>query len=221
METILIIVFGVLFALFCALGILTNMHLLSRSKNKDKVYDDVVLRNGELCYAYSDDEVYDGVVVATCSGQYSFIRASTGVLYFLRTAKLPINENVVIAVRHRPSAMDKYLKPHEPPKYVVSEKGDIEAAVLCRLNKDILLCCTEEQNDDFIGSAMPKHMLVRCTVEEQAKYAKETDRIYDASEDFRCFEYEREKPCTIPIIRTDEKFIIPACLRKSNKRKRV
>ncbi len=189
---------------------------------KNRRVDDPVIRmpDGKLGYAFTDDKVYGGVVVAN-NGSETFIRTTDDALYVLRRGPLPVGKEVVIAVRNRPSPMDEYLKPMVLPKFVISKDGDIMATLLCRLNKDIVLCSVTTQSDDWCNSIKKDFFLVEATVEEQAKYSSKTVEEDNEPIPFvDYFEYEKQEPCIIPVRRIEgEKIKITACLQKSSKTK--
>lgn len=219
MENIFIIIFGVLLALFCLIGIwvyITNVRTLRARK-----FDDVAIvkPDGKLGYAYTDDKLYEGVVVIN-NGSESFIRTTDDTLYVLRREALPVGQKVVIAVRNRPSAMDKYLKPMVLPKVAVDKESNIKARLLCRVNKDIVLCRITKQQDDLFGSIKREYFLVNATIEEQERYSSKTNEDDGPRIPFvDCFEYEEETPCMIPVKYIGDKWSIPACLQRSSKTK--
>ena len=210
------IILGTLLVL-CVAGIVG----LKMMRKKSRVYDPVIrMTDGKLAYAFKDDKVYGGVVVAN-NGSETFIRTTDDALYVLNREPLPVGKEVVIAVRNRPSPMDEYLKPMVLPKFVISKDGDIMATLLCRLNKDVVLCSVTTQSDDWCNSIKKDFFLVEATVEEQAKYSSKTIEEDDEPIPFvDYFEYEKQEPCIIPIKRIEGKNLtLQACLQKSSKTK--
>ena len=105
MENFLIIFFGILLVLLCAIGVFEQISMMRKKRG----VDDPVIRmpDGKLGYAFTDDKVYGGVVVAN-NGSETFIRTTDDKLYVLNREPLPVGKEVVIAVRNRPSPMDEY-----------------------------------------------------------------------------------------------------------------
>ncbi|MBE6467032.1 MAG: hypothetical protein E7004_00345 [Alphaproteobacteria bacterium] len=215
METTLIILFGVLFALFCFTGVWA--YTQGMKLKKGKVYDTVVRKkDGTLDYAYRDDKVYEGVVVYNMETR-CLIRASDGELYLLRRTGYPIGRKVMIAVRNRPSEMDEeYLKPFVVGKMELAKKSDRKATILCRLSKDILLCA-EYHYEDFWDMYTENVFFVECSVKQQEKYQEKTEGPPKNCQAFMA-EFERaEEFYAIPIKYRGKKFKIKACLQKSDK----
>lgn len=166
----------------------------------DKV---VKAKNGEVVFVYPKEKVYDGVVVAECASE-TIVRIPSGKLYVLHVLERVsphVGEKVVISVQKDMSSLPRmYSRPMKRQKYVVSEKGNIRARVICRLNDNLLLCDTSGRlcDDDFFTCPA----FVQCTPEEQERYAKKQDGFL-----------------LIPVADTGEILSIPPCLQKGRKKR--
>lgn len=212
MKTFVIILFGALVALLCIVGVLIIVKSISSHKTR---HQDAVIRkkDGTLGYAYDDDKVHEAEVVVNMVAS-CIVRTADGKLYFLRRTGYPVGTKIVIAVRSRPSKMDKiYLKPYVLSQAAVTKKSDTSATILCRLNEDIVVCgiyTYEELWDIYVEHAI----CVKCTVKEQHKYAVKSDGPPENCQAAMLEFGERDEPYNIPIRYTKRKVVIKACLQK-------
>ena len=166
----------------------------------DKV---VKAKNGEVVFVYPKEKVYDGVVVAECASE-TIVRIPSGKLYVLHVLERVsphVGEKVIISVQKDMSSLPRlYSRPMKRQKYVVSEKGCIQARVICRLNDNLLLCDKSGRLCDDDLFTCPA--FVQCTPEEQERYSKEKNGFF-----------------LIPVVCTGEILSIPPCLQKGSKKR--
>lgn len=175
MSTVLIVVFATLLAFFCVMCILAPKFVTR--------------------FAHTEEEVLDGVVVATYRGQ-SVVRLTTGKLCCMKDA-LPLDTKVVVSVV-------KAKKPNNPLMYVAIEGGNLNAEVICRLSDEVLLC-----------RRCGRNIFVACTDADQAELSQVKERVCYTYKSLGKTYHETEDYLSIPVVSTSFHFDFPVCVKQA------
>ena len=187
MLVTIIVVFAILLAIFCVVGILAPRYVVR--------------------FAHVEDEVLDAVVVFS-NVDYSIVRDSQGKLYYLKKA-LGVDTKIVIRTPH-------FNIPENVPcegledysfttaKYAVSEKSGVRAQVICRLNENVLLCRYGE-----------KEIFVECSEENQMELTEKVEIPVSCYKSLDVVYTETEDALVVPFVRLHEEWSFPLCYQEA------